>query len=559
TDLSSVTAEFDEVVYKPAEGSWNVRPAGPPALWDPNEMKDILFWPEGKNIVDGYDIDVYENNAFWPAQEVELIGTGALRKWKMVQIAVPLLRYNPVSGELLRLAMADITIDFNKVSLQSLNANVYSKADITGYDRARDMTVNFDQFVDNYDVVAMNTASANSGDAEGLAYVIMTTNYIADNSTMIDAFVAHKQALGYDVNVVTEDDFDDGDSETKRTLDMKNWLISFQNSAPDVLEYVLFVGDPYPDGGQIPMYNNSNATDLYYAELDTYSRPFIADVLVGRIPYYGCMADLDLIFVKTIEYENQFSNTLGWRKNNLIMMKPLNEYTNPSGGTIGGTSWWLGEQVKDEILVPNNRDYHRIYDVNVSTDYYNIMPIPETFPCSDYTVADTWSEGKFGLAMFTTHGGPTSAGGIINLALMPDYHDTYPSFLVKCSCSTTDPKNRRNLGFEFLKNQSVTVVGSTTPSYYTPSRTDFDQTDGYCLSQNYQYVKRVVAQGMTAGEGLYSLKAAQTSNTNIYKFNLYGDPSLRLLAPGPADFDGNGIYDFRDLQLLSDEWLEERN
>jgi hypothetical protein len=34
---------------------------------------------------------------------------------------------------------------------------------------------------------------------------------------------------------------------------------------------------------------------------------------------------------------------------------------------------------------------------------------------------------------------------------------------------------------------------------------------------------------------------------------------LTLLAPGPADFDGNGMYDFRDLQLLSDEWLEERN
>jgi hypothetical protein len=64
---------------------------------------------------------------------------------------------------------------------------------------------------------------------------------------------------------------------------------------------------------------------------------------------------------------------------------------------------------------------------------------------------------------------------------------------------------------------------------------------------------------MTAGEGLADLKAAQTSTTNIYKFNLYGDPSLTLLAPGPADFDGNGMYDFRDLQLLSDEWLEERN
>ena len=558
-DLASVTARFDEVVYKLAEGSWKVRPAGPPALWDPNAMKDILFWPEGKNIVDGCDVDIYKNNAFWPAEEIKMIGTGALRKWKMVQFAVPLLRYNPVSGELLRLAMADISIDFNKVSLQSLSANVYSKTDITGYDRASGMTVNFDQFADKYDVVAMNKASANSGDAEGLAYVIITTNNIANTSTKIDDFVAHKQALGYDVMVVTETDFDDGNSTTKRTLDIRNWLINFQNSAPDVLEYVLFIGDPYPDGGGIPMYGSVDPTDLYYAELDAYSMPFIADVLIGRIPYYGCMADLDKIFERTIDYENQFSNTLQWRKNSLVIMKPLNVYTNPSAGTIGGTSWWLGEQVKNEILIPNDRNYHRIYDVNLVTDPGHIMPTPETFPCSDYTVADTWTEGKFGLAMYTTHGAPTGASGVINLALMSDYHDAYPSFLVQCSCSTANPINRRNLGYEFLKNQSVTSVGSTTPSYYTPSRTNFNQNDGYCLSQNYQYVKRVVTDGMTAGEALYSLIAAQTSSTNILKFNLYGDPSLKLLTPGPADFDGNGTYDFSDLQLLSDEWLEDRN
>jgi len=558
-DLSTVTARFDEVVYKTAAGSWNVRPTGPPALWDPNEMKDILFWPEGKNIVDGLDVDVYENNALWPAEEVKVIGTGKLRKWKMVQIAVPLVRYNPVSGELVRLAMADISIDFNKVSVQSLNANVYSKADVTGYDRASKMTVNFDQFADNYDVVAMNTASANSGDAEGLAYLIFTTDKIINSSTKMAEFVAHKQALGYDVSLITKDDFDDGDSETKTTLDIRNWLINYQDTNPNVLEYVLFVGNSYPDGSEIPMYNNSNPTDLYFAELDTYSLPFIADVLVGRIPYYGAMADLDQILAKTIDYENQFSNTLGWRKNSLLMMKSLNEYANPSNGTIGGTSWWLGEQVKDEILVPNGRNYHRIYDVNLSTDYSNIMPIPETWPLNDYTVVDTWGEGKFGLAMFTTHGGPTSASGVINLDVMGGYHDAYPSFLVQCSCSTADPKNRRNLSYEFLKNQSVTVVGSTTPSYYTPSRNDFDQNDGYCLAQNYQYVKRVVTEGMTAGEGLYSVKAAQTRTTNMYKLNLYGDPSLKLLAPDASDFDGNGVFDFEDLKLLSDDWLEDRN
>ena len=559
-DLASVTARFDEVVYKLADGSWKVRPAGPPALWDPNAMRDILFWPEGKNIVDGCDVDVYKNNAFWPAEEIKVIGTGALRKWKMMQFAVPMLRYNPVSGELLRLAMADISIDFNKVSLQSLSANVYSKTDITGYDRASGMTVNFDQFADNYDVVSMNKASANSGDAEGLAYVIITTNNIANTSTKLNDFVAHKQALGYDVTVVTETNFDDGNSATRRTLDIRNWLINFQNSAPDVLEYVLFIGDPYPDGGGIPMYNSGgDPTDLYYAELDAYSMPFIADVMVGRIPYYGCMADLDKILAKTIDYENQFSNTLQWRKNSLVIMKPLNTSTNPTAGYIGGTSWWLGEQVKNEILIPNDRNYHRIYDVNLASDPGHIMPTPETWPCSDYKVADTWAQGKFGLTMFTTHGAPTGASGVINLALMSDYHDAYPSFLVQCSCSTIDPTHRRNLGYEFLKNQSVTSVGSTTPSYYSPSRTNFNVNDGYCLSQNYQYVKRVVTQGMTAGEGLYGLIAAQTSYTNIYKFNLYGDPSLRLLAPGPADFDGNGTYDFSDLQLLSDEWLEDRN
>ncbi|MEZ4610102.1 MAG: hypothetical protein R2838_07615 [Caldilineaceae bacterium] len=48
-------------------------------------------------------------------------------------------------------------------------------------------------------------------------YAIVTTNQIVAASNLLDDFVAHKQAMGYTVQIVTEDDYEPLTAQAQRT------------------------------------------------------------------------------------------------------------------------------------------------------------------------------------------------------------------------------------------------------------------------------------------------------------------------------------------------------
>jgi hypothetical protein len=199
-DLSSVTCRIGWPVLESIAGSWQVEPMPPAATRDENGQ-EIVIWPEDKRIVDGRDADIYERDAFWPEEQVRLTGTGKLRKWRLAEVAIPLVRYNPVSGQLLQLAEAEITVDFQS-KVRSLDAD---RPDPLGRSRVRDKAVNFTQAAEAYDKAA-------AGGEEGIAspdpcstgYVIITTSAIQSASTKLNAFATHKQSRGFTVQVITE-------------------------------------------------------------------------------------------------------------------------------------------------------------------------------------------------------------------------------------------------------------------------------------------------------------------------------------------------------------------
>ncbi len=76
-------------------------------------------------------------------------------------------------------------------------------------------------------------------------YVIITTKKIVAASKSLNSFVAHKQAQGYSVLVVTEDQYGgDADWPASRAQKIRQWLIN--NYLAHSIEYVLLIGDPTP-------------------------------------------------------------------------------------------------------------------------------------------------------------------------------------------------------------------------------------------------------------------------------------------------------------------------
>ncbi|MBC8218549.1 MAG: hypothetical protein H8E73_08795 [Planctomycetes bacterium] len=81
-------------------------------------------------------------------------------------------------------------------------------------------------------------------------YVIITTSGIQAISSVLTEFVAHKESLDYDVSIITEKDFGGGIGD-EAAENIRAWLQSHYIS--DNIEYVLLIGDPRPDVGEIPM------------------------------------------------------------------------------------------------------------------------------------------------------------------------------------------------------------------------------------------------------------------------------------------------------------------
>ena len=195
-------------------------------------------------------------------------------------------------------------------------------------------------------------------------YVIITTNSIKLESQRLNDFIQHKENLGFNVLVITEDDYNhlEGEYPNKRPEKIRQWLIN--NYQEYGIEYVLLIGDPTPDTEEglshlenvtpysIPMKTFrdrlntglftilfwqllESPSDYYYADLDSdwnkvtkqYAGDCIdyalginaeAEVYVGRIPTYNNSIDgLDDILQKTIEYEN--NKNISWRKSGLFV------------------------------------------------------------------------------------------------------------------------------------------------------------------------------------------------------------------------------------------------
>ena len=390
--------------------------------------------------------------------------------------------------------------------------------------------------------------------APGTVYVIITTSAIQNTSLVLPSFISSKENRGFTVQVVTEGTWGGGTGDAAAE-NLRSWLQSNYESMG--IEYVLLIGNPHPDSGDVPMKNAypmglddpdhlEHPTDFYYAELtdewdndgdglygeynDDFNKnpPCEAEVAVGRIPYYGDTEDLDHILAKTISYENALEANSAWRENVLLPMDSTDE-TVPN--------YLAGEAIKDQVLVPAGWDFHRVYD-----DDYGLVPAPQTTPCTIDNVTSAWNSEDFGGVFWWTHGSTGLAVDVMDISHAATLDDTHPAMAFQGSCHNGAPKSPANLGYSLLKNGCVSTVAASEASRNLRTQTyPGNMSPG---GMAYEYAMRIISEQMAAGDALNDLRYDCGADhdirgewTNYVVHNLYGCPAVGLYSFGDGGYD----------------------
>ena len=530
-----------------------------PAL--PLSTSDGVVWPKDRDIVNGKDIAVYNQNSFFPAQVLGPNGLGAMRQYKIVTITLYPYRYNPVTRELKHVTGGKIVISAKGISSpssQSIPAPVTSGSADTEY------TGKLKSMVVNPELLNMYTVPVPSSAVPAViqtTYAIITTSYIVNNSTRLQSFIQSKQSRGFNVIVVTEQNWG-GSTGDQAANNIRTWLKN--NDLTQNIRYALLIGNPNPATGEVPMkmtwprYSENiyreTPTDFYYAELsgnwdangngiygDTNDRytstpgglDDMAEISVGRIPYYNNnMTNLDHILQKAVKYENTPTADIGWRKNVLLPMTAVS-------GWASGYMW--GEHIKNFILTPAGFSFHRVYDsINHYTGLPNegvlaLNPPVESSPCNISNVVNAWNSGHFGLTVWATHGLEIFASRIMSSSSVPQLHDDYPSFTFQASCLNGHPETTNNLGYSLLLNGAIGTVSCSRVSW------SFDETNNTnnpsIPGLAYQYTDKLVRLKQSAGDALNDTRRFSFNElfANTLVMNLYGCPEMSLSNNDPEE------------------------
>ncbi len=577
-DVDWSSLEMTILGYQTEElsGTYDIGPAPVPATW--KDGKWIFDWGEGKKIVAGKNINIYGISASYPEENAALLPYSQLRKWKFTKVDFYPFQYDPVSKTLRLVTSMTIDISYS-ITPQPLDSAL---ADTVMDEFAPQLFYNYPSAKEWY----RSTAAPS---LKGYDYVIITTNAYVSGSTKLSSFVTHKTNLGHSVLVVTETAYGgltpQAGSGTAGKI--RQWLIN--NYITYGIEYVLLIGDPDPDSGDVPMLkcwprydktsDKDSPTDYFVADLTgdwdldndtiygeyngdrgTGGVDFYAEVFVGRIPVYGDdYATLDSILQKMINYDNM-KGSRTWRKK-LLLPEAISNYANEDGS---GSYRTCGHELADWLKV-------RLPDMTPYTLYEKAGLTPCTAACNAPltrgNVRSEWGNG-YGMVVWWGHGSNTQAwrkywlyddgNGVPEGAEMawvtffessdasPSYLDnTKPSWAYLCSCFNGNPDSSNNLGTALLKHGAIATIAASRVSWYAIGWGIWGPfgLKGYAdnATLGYFMAEKTGALNATFGKGVFFTKQevgwgfSGASWMNLMDFNLFGDPSQRICAANPND------------------------
>jgi len=504
---------------------------------------------------------------------VKIAATGQMRKWRVARLDFTPFQYDPESGQIRVVERVSVALQFTRLN-QSLSQ--VALADTVMDDVAAQQFANYADTQDWY-------PSPSQPESNLLwDYVIITTNAILAGSQELNTFANFKRSQGHNVWFITETQFNtvNGPPPNERADKVRAWLSTYYQEYG--FKYILLIGDPdpahtgatslpmkmvWPRKGAPPNEEENNPTDYYFADLTgnwdkdndqffgEYNDDYIGvtggvdlfpEVYVGRIPFYGSFTDLDHILLKTIAYQSE--KDISWRKSALLPMS----FIGP--GFDGGM---LGEHMINEFLNLAGYSHYRLYQqgtVKPACGNDSIYYSEEELIAGD-RVRDLWAANDYGIVAWWAHGNSQGAGvgygddttcgeGFMFWSSQTAYlDDAHPAFAYQSGCSMAYPEDPINLSYSILKQGGIGSVGATRGSFNGPDvNGDFNHSDGNG-GIGFMFYRRLV-NGYSAGEALYLAKfisasylAGDTGLMNLFNFNLYGDPEVRITDSSPS---GNG-------------------
>jgi hypothetical protein len=231
-----------------------------------------------------YEKSAYVARGFNGPALTSIKEVGMLRHMRLAQLAISPIKYDAVSNKIVVYNNVELEVVFENSDLSATRArtHVYSTPAYS--------------FL-NEKVVVPQALKATTRNSAKMGYVIVTDPMFKDE---VAPFAAHKASKGYQVTVVTTEQFGTGAAIAEP---LKKYLHDMYKNPTAELpapSYVLFVGDH----GLIPAFKGTTGThisDLPYAAVTP--GDFLPEFLTGRFSANN-VAELKPQIEKTMEYEN---------------------------------------------------------------------------------------------------------------------------------------------------------------------------------------------------------------------------------------------------------------
>ena len=413
-----------------------------------------------------------------------------------------------------------------------------------------------------------------------IGYAIITTKDIVSNSKNLSIYVQFLKNQGYNVYVVTEDDYGYAEGQ-QRAINIRNWLKN--NYIDKNIYYVLLIGNPDPDDpssstdsyGDVPMmmtwprawgYDRS-PTDYFYADLtgnwdldgdgyygewgdDTGSGgvDYVADVYVGRIPVYNHEYQvLDNILSRLMKRDGV--------PNKILMPMAISNYQNEDNKGWDRTDgqklpYYVGSFTSSYTNVAMYEG-KGINPVDSSAAYY-------TYDIDEYNFTQEWNKG-YGYVLWWAHGWHDSAWRkvwttddgdnvpessemswyyFVNTNHTLNYLNPENTIVFQVSCLNGFPETKYNLGYAMLEKAALATISATRVSWYrigtwSPGENPDNAEVSYLTLKNY------IENDTGIGDAFYNAKSHLSSSLywgnesfmNLMDFNIYGPPEIRKNAP----------------------------
>ncbi len=514
------------------------------------------------------DADVYASDTAFPAAPVGLLGSGRMRCISIAEVRVSPVRYYPASGRIEACRSMSIRVGTAADSMPAPEELASQPFD----ESVSEIVYNFEQARQWYEGSpgVETTGITTSGTGDAADYVVITPEALA---SAVEPLTDYKESQGLSTRIVTTEWLAANIAGVDLAEQIRNFLRD--DYATLGTDYVLLAGShasipmrvccaPTPGFPTGRIYSDYYYCDLSgdwdlnddgrYGEMGIDDQPggadFFPEVYVGRIP-----SDDPVEMAAICRKIADFQVDPGAWKLKALLLGAASGYLLESPNFLPAYGSAVSQKIKADILDPLGYE--------TTTMYEKEGLAPDTTPCelplTLENVLGSWPDA-YGIVNIKAHGSTNAVyrkiwkydngNGIPEASEMywkyfldssdtAVLDDSRPSIVFSCACLNAEPVYSNNLMASLLRKGACAAVGSTGLSYYIAAWQS--EYLGGNDSMSYVFWRYLLQDGYRAGKALrmgdvwmksYCDWLGNYNRANLFDFNLYGDPSMKLSAEG---------------------------